>query len=76
MRCFLHGLSCIRALQRYTEALLLAPDMPVLRVNRALALKMKGEWSRVVEDCQQALGLEPQYLKASAQHSCRLLSSV
>lgn len=76
MQCFLQGLNCLCSLQRYTEALLLAPDMPVLRVNRALALKMKGEWSRVVEDCQQALVLEPQYLKASAQHFCRRLRSV
>lgn len=53
------------AVQRYTEALLLAPHLPVLRVNRALSLTRKGEWERAAEDCRIALSADPQYLKAS-----------
>ncbi len=55
--------------QRYTEALLLAPHLPVLRVNRALSLTRKGEWERAAEDCRIALKADPQYLKARTSPS-------
>ncbi|KAK9831989.1 hypothetical protein WJX81_006731 [Elliptochloris bilobata] len=52
------------AIERYTEALLLAPNLPVLRVNRALNYLRKGELVKAVEDCSYALRLDPNYMKA------------
>ena len=65
MSCGLHKYK-LNALQRYTEALLLAPNLPVLRVNRALNYLRKGELRLAAEDCRHALKLEPSYLKVLA----------
>ncbi len=50
-------------MQRYTEALLLAPDWPVLLVNRALCHKHRGRWDEVESDSRRALELDSRNMK-------------
>ena len=49
--------------QRYTEALLLAPDWPVLLVNRAMCHKQRERWEEVESDSRRALELESRNMK-------------
>lgn len=39
--------SSFHPLQKYTEAVTLSPDWPVLYVNRGMAARKKGDWERV-----------------------------
>ena len=50
-------------MQRYTEALLLAPEWPVLLVNRAMCQKHRGRWDEVESDSRRALELESRNMK-------------
>eukprot|EP00198_Chlamydomonas_reinhardtii_P008045 XP_001697382.1 predicted protein [Chlamydomonas reinhardtii] len=45
------------AIEKYTEAVTLSPDWPVLYVNRGMAARKKGDWERVEADASLALGL-------------------
>ncbi|EIE21605.1 hypothetical protein COCSUDRAFT_56812 [Coccomyxa subellipsoidea C-169] len=49
---------------RYTEAILLCPDWPVLFINRALCQKQRGDWKAVEIDSRKALELQPRVMKA------------
>jgi len=49
--------------QRYTEALVLAPDWPVLLVNRAMCQKHRGRWGDVESDSRRALDLDSRNMK-------------
>ncbi|KAK9908088.1 hypothetical protein WJX75_002611 [Coccomyxa subellipsoidea] len=51
------------ALDRYTEAILMCPDWPVLFINRALCQKQKGDWEAVERDSRRALELQPRLMK-------------
>eukprot|EP00195_Chlamydomonas_chlamydogama_P008657 CAMPEP_0202892178 /NCGR_PEP_ID=MMETSP1392-20130828/1972_1 /ASSEMBLY_ACC=CAM_ASM_000868 /TAXON_ID=225041 /ORGANISM="Chlamydomonas chlamydogama, Strain SAG 11-48b" /LENGTH=261 /DNA_ID=CAMNT_0049576065 /DNA_START=372 /DNA_END=1154 /DNA_ORIENTATION=+ len=52
------------AIERYTEAITLAPSIPVLFVNRAMAHKKREDWQRVMEDATVALQLDKDLMKA------------
>lgn len=57
----------IQAIQKYTEAIKIAPNNPVLYLNRATALmrrKYLGDVYEALRDCHQALQLDPYYVKA------------
>ncbi|KAG2427142.1 hypothetical protein HXX76_012652 [Chlamydomonas incerta] len=45
------------AIEKYTEAVTLSPDWPVLYINRGMAARKKGDWERVEADASLALGL-------------------
>ncbi|CAL5229583.1 g12939 [Coccomyxa viridis] len=53
------------AVDRYTEALLLAPEWPVLLVNRAMCQKHRGRWDEVESDSRRALELESRNMKGN-----------
>ena len=51
----------------YTEALSLAPDVKVLYTNRALCRIRLGNFSEAIVDCDWAMRIEPDCVKARAQ---------
>jgi STIP1 homology and U-box containing protein 1 len=51
------------AIDLYTEAVVLAPDMHVLFVNRALCYKKLGKWERCEQDARTALSLHSGLMK-------------
>ncbi|XP_057534681.1 E3 ubiquitin-protein ligase CHIP [Amaranthus tricolor] len=52
------------AIDAYTEAIALCPNVPVYWTNRALCHRRKNDWARVEEDCQKALQLDNSSVKA------------
>ncbi|XP_061833524.1 mitochondrial import receptor subunit TOM70 [Nerophis lumbriciformis] len=57
------------AIQCYTEAIALCPaeqksDLSTFYQNRAAAYEQQMKWTEVVQDCSQAVGLNPRYIKA------------
>ncbi|RZC63896.1 hypothetical protein C5167_025647 [Papaver somniferum] len=46
------------AIEAYTEAITLCPDVPVYWTNRALCHRKREEWGRAEEDCRKALELD------------------
>jgi len=57
----------IQAIRKYTEAIQIAPNNPVLYLNRATALmrrKYLGDVYEALRDCHRALHLDPHYIKA------------
>ncbi|GAB2254321.1 hypothetical protein Droror1_Dr00022130 [Drosera rotundifolia] len=52
------------AIDAYTEAIVLCPNVPVYRTNRALCHRKRNEWTRVEEDCRRAIELDPNSVKA------------
>lgn len=52
------------ACSAYGEGLRLDPSNPVLYCNRAACWFKLGMWERSIEDCNQALSIQPSYAKA------------
>lgn len=57
------------AIQCYTEAISLCPgeqkaDLSTFYQNRAAAYEQQMKWTEVVQDCSQAVELNPRYVKA------------
>ncbi|KAK9069039.1 hypothetical protein SSX86_013155 [Deinandra increscens subsp. villosa] len=51
------------AIDAYTEAITLCPNVPVYWTNRALCHRKRNEWARVEEDSQRAVQLDPKSFK-------------
>ncbi|KAJ0791351.1 putative tetratricopeptide-like helical domain superfamily [Helianthus annuus] len=54
------------AIDAYTEAITLCPNVPVYFTNRALCHRKRNEWARVEEDCMRAVRLDPKSVKVQA----------
>ena len=52
------------ALASYAEGLECDPNNAVLLCNRAACRMKLGQWEKAVEDCDAALRLQPNYMKA------------
>lgn len=52
------------ACSAYGDGLRLDPSISVLYCNRAACWFKLGRWERSVEDCDQALSIQPNYIKA------------
>ncbi|PIN14004.1 Chaperone-dependent E3 ubiquitin protein ligase (contains TPR repeats) [Handroanthus impetiginosus] len=52
------------AIDAYTEAIALCPNVPVYWTNRALCHRKRNEWTRVEEDCRKAIQLDHHSVKA------------
>ncbi|TVK90619.1 TBC1 domain family member 23 [Bagarius yarrelli] len=58
-----------QAIQCYTEAISMCPkeqknDLSTFYQNRAAAFEQQSKWTEVVEDCSQAVEMNPRYVKA------------
>uniref|UniRef100_A0AAR2ITC5 Mitochondrial import receptor subunit TOM70 n=1 Tax=Pygocentrus nattereri TaxID=42514 RepID=A0AAR2ITC5_PYGNA len=58
-----------QAIQCYTEAISLCPkeqksDLSTFYQNRAAAYEQQAKWTEVVQDCSQAVEMNPRYVKA------------
>lgn len=51
------------AIDAYTEAITLCPDVPVYLTNRALCHLKRNDWTRVEEDCRKAILLDHNSVK-------------
>lgn len=64
---FLENENYIQAIRKYTEALLITPNNPILYLNRATALmrrKYLGDYYEALRDCHKAIHLDSHYIKA------------
>ncbi|CAD7011588.1 WD and tetratricopeptide repeats protein 1 [Ceratitis capitata] len=64
---FLENEKYLRAVEKYSEAIELAPNCSVLYLNRATAYMRRlwyGDVYAALKDCHQALRLDPSYIKA------------
>ncbi|XP_011200013.2 WD and tetratricopeptide repeats protein 1 [Bactrocera dorsalis] len=64
---FLENEKYLRAVEKYSEAIEMAPNCPVLYLNRATAYMRRlwfGDVYAALRDCHQALRLDPAYIKA------------
>nr|XP_029118423.1 E3 ubiquitin-protein ligase CHIP isoform X1 [Elaeis guineensis] len=52
------------AIDAYTEAITLCPNIVVYWTNRALCYQKRKEWTKVEEDCKKALELDKDSVKA------------
>ncbi|XP_009761945.1 E3 ubiquitin-protein ligase CHIP-like isoform X1 [Nicotiana tabacum] len=52
------------AIDAYTEAITLCPNVPIYWTNRALCHRKRNEWTRVEEDCREAIQLDHTSVKA------------
>ncbi|KAJ8421415.1 hypothetical protein Cgig2_023590 [Carnegiea gigantea] len=52
------------AIDAYTEAIALCPNVPVYWTNRALCHRKRNDWTRVEEDCRRAIQLDHDSVKA------------
>ncbi|KAL3828939.1 hypothetical protein ACJIZ3_017741 [Penstemon smallii] len=52
------------AIDAYTEAITLCPNVPIYWTNRALCHRKRNEWTRVEEDCKKAIQLDHHSVKA------------
>ncbi|RWW81417.1 hypothetical protein BHE74_00010180 [Ensete ventricosum] len=52
------------AITAYGEGLKSDPSNPVLLCNRAACRSKLGQWEKSLEDCNQALRIQPSYIKA------------
>ncbi|OMO70068.1 hypothetical protein CCACVL1_19116 [Corchorus capsularis] len=52
------------AIDAYTEAIALCPNVPVYWTNRALCHRRRNDWLRVEEDCRRAIQLDHSSVKA------------
>ncbi|GFQ00126.1 E3 ubiquitin-protein ligase chip [Phtheirospermum japonicum] len=52
------------AIDAYTEAITLCPNVPIYWTNRALCYRKRNEWTRVEEDCRKAIQLDHHSVKA------------
>lgn len=52
------------AIDAYTEAITLCPNVPVYWTNRALCHRKRNDWTKVEEDCRRAIQLDNNSFKA------------
>ncbi|KDP45269.1 hypothetical protein JCGZ_15134 [Jatropha curcas] len=52
------------AIDAYTEAITLCPNVPVYWTNRALCHRKRNDWAKVEEDCRKAIQLDSNSFKA------------
>ncbi|CAH9129384.1 unnamed protein product [Cuscuta epithymum] len=52
------------AIDAYTEAITLCPNVPIYWTNRALCHRKRNDWTRVEEDCRRATHLDQNSVKA------------
>ncbi|KAI5679912.1 hypothetical protein M9H77_01139 [Catharanthus roseus] len=52
------------AIDAYTEAIALCPNVPIYWTNRALCHRKRNDWTRVEEDCKRAIQLDHNSVKA------------
>ncbi|CAI9770676.1 unnamed protein product [Fraxinus pennsylvanica] len=52
------------AIDAYTEAITLCPNVPIYWTNRALCHRRRNDWTRVEEDCRRAIQLDNNSVKA------------
>ncbi|KAL2470731.1 E3 ubiquitin-protein ligase CHIP [Abeliophyllum distichum] len=52
------------AIDAYTEAITLCPNVPIYWTNRALCHRRRNDWTRVEEDCRRAIQLDHHSVKA------------
>ncbi|XVF72324.1 hypothetical protein PTKIN_Ptkin12aG0111900 [Pterospermum kingtungense] len=52
------------AIDAYTEAIALCPNVPVYWTNRALCHRRRNDWLKVEEDCRRAIQLDYNSVKA------------
>lgn len=52
------------AIDAYTEAITLCPNVPIYWTNRALCHRRRNDWRRVEEDCRRAIQLDHNSVKA------------
>ncbi|XP_058196640.1 E3 ubiquitin-protein ligase CHIP isoform X2 [Rhododendron vialii] len=52
------------AIDAYTEAITLCPNVPVYWTNRALCHRKRNDWTKVEEDCRRAIQLDHSSFKA------------
>ncbi|KAI3450810.1 hypothetical protein Pfo_007475 [Paulownia fortunei] len=52
------------AIDAYTEAITLCPNVPIYWTNRALCHRKRNAWTRVEEDCRRAIQLDHHSVKA------------
>ena len=57
----------IYGMQRYTEAITMAPDWAVLLVNRAMCQKHRERWDDVESDSRRALTLDSRSMKVQTR---------
>nr|GMD67002.1 E3 ubiquitin-protein ligase CHIP [Ipomoea batatas] len=51
------------AIDFYTEAITLCPNVPVYWTNRALCHRRRNDWLRLEEDCRRAIQLDHNSVK-------------
>ncbi|KAH9603646.1 hypothetical protein KSS87_009222 [Heliosperma pusillum] len=52
------------AIDAYTEAITLCPNVPIYWTNRALCHRKRNDWTKVEEDCKKAIELDNHSVKA------------
>ncbi|KAL6978868.1 RING-type E3 ubiquitin transferase [Sarracenia purpurea var. burkii] len=52
------------AIDAYSEAIMLCPNVPVYWTNRALCHRKQNDWIKVEEDCRKAIQLDHKSVKA------------
>ncbi|KAE8662375.1 E3 ubiquitin-protein ligase CHIP [Hibiscus syriacus] len=61
------------AIDAYTEAITLCPNVPVYWTNRALCHRKRNDWLKVEEDCRRAIQLDYTSVKAHYMMGVALL---
>ncbi|OAY34847.1 E3 ubiquitin-protein ligase CHIP isoform X2 [Manihot esculenta] len=52
------------AIDAYTEAITLCPNVPIYWTNRALCHRKRNDWTKVEEDCRKAIEIDHNSVKA------------
>ncbi|KAJ9697460.1 hypothetical protein PVL29_009329 [Vitis rotundifolia] len=52
------------AIEAYTEAITLCPNVPIYWTNRALGHRKRNNWTKVEDDCRRAIQLDSNSVKA------------
>lgn len=52
------------AIDAYTEAITLCPNVPIYWTNRALCYRKRNDWAKVENDCRRAIELDHNSVKA------------
>ncbi|KGN58379.1 E3 ubiquitin-protein ligase CHIP isoform X1 [Cucumis sativus] len=63
------------AIEAYTEAITLCPNVPVYLTNRALCHRKRNDWNKVEEDCRRAIQLDSSSVKAHYMLGLALLQN-
>nr|DAD38776.1 TPA_asm: hypothetical protein HUJ06_013098 [Nelumbo nucifera] len=61
------------AIDAYTEAITLCPNVPIYWTNRALCHRKRNDWLKVEEDCRRAIQLDHSSVKAHYMMGLALL---